>query len=100
MTVLAQVIAISDNDPSDFITYVFKSLDDSYPDKYIMCTRFPNWEHRLITLNEIGYLNIEHRRAGIDQWYDGNSLRYYSYNYIQFMRFIPKPNEITNEYVL
>lgn len=95
MTVLAKLVAKSE-DISGYITYVFKCLE---LDEYVMCTRFPNWDHRVIKIGEIGYLNFYEIRAGIDQWFDGEKMVPYRYNNIQFDRFIEK-KEDNNEFTI
>lgn len=92
MTVLACLVA-KESDTAGYTTYVFECLEDfmfQYS-KYIMCTRFPNWDHRNIDLGEVGYLNFMEIRAGIDKWYDGSKMVPYNYNNVQFLKFIEKP---------
>lgn len=64
-----------------------------------MCVQFPNWEHRPLRLGEIGFLEYKEIRAGIDTWFDGSKMIPYNYNNIQFIKFIPKPEEETVCYV-
>lgn len=101
MTVLAQLVA-EHNDSLDYVTYVFKCLEDDVAilSRYIMCIRYPNWDHRRIELEEVGYLTFEEIRAGVDKWYDGENMIPYKYNTIQFINFIEKPNSISHEYVI
>lgn len=91
MTVLCKLIA-KEEDFQKYITYVFENLEEDVikETRYVMCIRYPNWEHRDIELGEIGYLNFIEIRAGIDQWFDGNKMVYYNYNNIQFIKFIAK----------
>lgn len=92
MTILAKLLA-KESDALGYITYVFECLDEEVrkETKYIMCTQFRNWDHRVIELEEIGYLEIFEIRAGIDKWFDGHSMIPYNYNMIQFIKFIAKP---------
>lgn len=99
MTVLAQLVA-SSTDNCGYITYVFKCLEDNVESNYIMCTRYPNWDHRSLKLGEEGFLTYEEIRAGVDTWYDGNSMKPYKYNSIQFLKFIEKPESLNHEYVM
>jgi len=101
MTVLAQLVASSE-DNLGYITYVFKCLEDDVASisRYIMCIRYPNWNHKYIILKEIGYLTVEEIRAGIDTWYDGNKMIPYRYNTVQFLKFISKPEETSHEYIM
>lgn len=100
-TILAQLIATYNNGLG-YITYVFKCLDEEIASKsrYIMCVRYPNWDHREITLGEIGFLNYLEVTAGIDTWYNGEEQVPYKYTNIQFIKFIKKPKEIDTEYVM
>lgn len=101
MTVLAQLVA-EDRDIQSYTTYVFKCLEDDVAaiSKYIMCVRYPNWQHRKITLGEVGYLTFEEVRAGVDSWYDGKSMIPYKYDAVQFLKFVSKPEELSHEYVM
>ena len=56
-----------------------------------MCVRFPNWEHRTLSVGEIGYLNYKTIIAGVDKWFDGSTLKPYRYSMIQFIKFISRP---------
>lgn len=89
-------------DLSDYITYIFINVDDdrSKKDKYLMCTRFPNWESDSIKIGDIGYVYYEERRAGIDEWFDGSTFIKYRYDMIQFIKFIPEPKESDKEIFL
>ena len=99
MVALVKLVA-DEHNPLDYTTYVFECLEDEMrkETKYILCTRFPNWDHRALKLGEIGYLEFEEIRAGMDKWFDGNTMVPYRYNMIQFIRFITKPEETDEEY--
>lgn len=94
MTTLAKLVASGD-DSLGYITYVFELLDMDerirLGTKYIMTTQFPNWDHRKINIDEIGYVTFFEIKAGIDRWYDGDKMIPYRYNMIQFIKFIEKP---------
>lgn len=102
-TTLGRLIA-KESDTCGYTTYVFKILDKSERErlksKYIMCVRFPNWEHRELSIGDVGYLNYKVITAGVDQWYDGNSLKFYRYNMVQFIKFISKPTSKKHLYTL
>lgn len=101
MTVLARLVA-SEEDTLGYVTYVFECLDKEMikETRYIMCTRFPNWEHRKISLGEVGYLNFFEVQAGIDKWFDGSKMIPYRYNGIHFVRFIKKPVPRDHKYIM
>ena len=69
MTILAKLLA-SEEDTLGYITYVFECLDEDIikETKYIMCVRYPNWDHRKIEIGEVGFLNFLEIRAGMDKW--------------------------------
>ena len=92
ITVKTKVLAIEE-DPFGYLTYVFEI--DKRPIEYLMCTQFPNWDHRPLSLGEEGYLSYQENKAGIDKWFDGNGFRIYNYDTTQFIKFIslPKTNE-------
>ncbi len=85
-----------------YITYVFENLEEYMikETKYIMCIRYPNWEHKDLELEEVGYLQFEEIRAGIDKWFDGEKMIPYRYNAIQFIKFVDKPEEKDYKYVM
>lgn len=99
MVVLAKLVA-KQEDSMGYVTYVFECLDEEVikETKYIMCTRFPNWDHRKIELDEIGYLNFFEIQAGIDKWFDGTKMIPYNYSNIQFIKFIAKKDQ--NKYII
>lgn len=100
MTILCRLVA-KEEDPLGYITYVFECLDETVRDsKYVMCTRYPNWDHKAIELGETGYLNFVEIVAGIDKWYDGNSMIPYKYNGVQFIKFISKPRVKNYKYTM
>ena len=86
MTVLAKLLA-SEEDALGYITYVFECLDEDVikETRYIMCTRYPNWDHRKIEIGEVGFLNFFEVKAGVDKFVP------YRYSNIQFMKFVEKP---------
>ena len=100
-TVLAKLVA-KESDTLDYTTYVFECLDSDVVkySKYIMCTRYPNWDHRNIELDEIGYLNFMEIKAGVDTWFDGSKMIPYLYNGIQFIKFVHKPESKNYSYIM
>lgn len=100
MVALVKLIA-SETDSLGYITYVFQRLEDcALSSKYIMCVRFPNWDHKKLKLGDIGFLHYEEIRAGVDKWYDGKEMIPYKYNTIQFIKFIYKPEDEERKYVM
>lgn len=101
MIALVELVAQAD-DLMGYTTYVFKCLEDYMIEQspYIMCTRFPNWEHRPIQLGEIGYLNCIEIRAGVDKWFNGKEFIFYNYDNVQFIKFIRKIDKNDEEYLM
>lgn len=103
LTTLVKLVAKT-RDLLGYNTYVFEILEKEeitrLNSKYIMCTRFPNWEHKNIDLEEVGYLNFTELRAGIDEWFDGQKMVPYKYNNIQFLKFVNKPENKRYEYIM
>ena len=81
-----------ETDSLGYTTYVFFILeaDDRkrLNSNYIMCTRWPHWDHRSIKIYEEGYVSVTEVRAGIDEWFDGVGFVKYRYSTTQFDRFV------------
>lgn len=96
MTVLAELVA-KEEDLMGYVNYVFEILEkdeiNRLGTKYVLCTRYPNWNHGKIELKEVGYLDFTEIQAGVDKWFDGEKMIPYYYNGIQFNKFIPKPKD-------
>lgn len=103
MVLKAKLVA-KDEVLNGYSTYVFECLDKEIRQetKYCMCTRFPNWDAARINIGDEGFLHVEERQAGKDQWYDQQSQQWYSFNYdmIQFIRFIELPKQKDHEYIM
>ena len=99
MTILAQLVA-KETDCFGYTIYVFKCLEEVKDTQYIMCTRYPNWNHRTIQIGEVGYLNFIEIQAGIDKWFNGNEMIPYNYDNIQFIKFIEKPEKTDNKFIM
>ena len=98
-TVLAKLVAQECD--CGYTTYVFRKLEETDEEKkYIMCIRYPNWNHRELKLGDIGFLYYTEVEAGIDTWYDGTKMVPYKYNAIQFLKFIDLPETSDKEYVM
>lgn len=88
--VLAKLVALRE-DLGGYIVYVFDIQEGKLPyDKYLMCTRFPNWESPLIQLDDVGYVKYREVEAGVDKWYDGETFISYKYTGVHFIDFVPK----------
>ena len=84
-----------------YTTYVFRNLEETRWDiKYKMVTRCPNWNHRVIQIGEEGYLTYDDYEAGKSQWFDGKDFHFYRYTMSQFIKFIEKPKQKIDEYIM
>lgn len=100
MIALVKLIA-SETDNLGYITYVFERLEDCMASsKYIMCIRYPNWDHKKLRIGDVGFVHCEEIRAGVDKWYDGTKMVPYNYNTVQFIKFVYKPEEEDHKYVM
>lgn len=84
-------------DSLDYTTYVFEIIDSNEIQRlgyrYIMCTRWPNWDHRELLNGEEGYLNYSIIIAGQDAWFNGEGYTPYKTSVYQFNKFIAKQPE-------
>lgn len=102
ITVHAQLIGV-EKDIMNYITYVFKNLDSApFGHNYIMCTRFPNWQHGALELNDSGYLTYMEVVAGKDTWYDKTTGQDIPYNYsnLVFIKFVSDKIDTSKEIIL
>lgn len=76
-----------------YVIYVFQNMNYTSPmDKYVMCTRLPNWNTEIIKVGDVGFLNFKEILAGSDSWYNADTKEYipYKYSNIYFINFIPE----------
>jgi hypothetical protein len=89
-------------DICNYITYVFKLCDEEeiefLDSKYVMCVRYPNWDHRMLDKGEVGYLTYNIVIAGIDTW--GQACTPYKYSAIQFVKFVDKKDENEKDLII
>ena len=91
----AKLLAIKDG---VYTIYVFK---DNINNKYIMCTRLPNWQVQEINIGDEGYLQYQEIKAG-DEYYDISIEKNKKYNYsnIYFNNFVKKSEKINKEEII
>lgn len=87
-------------EPLGYVTYVFENLEDEGIYKYIMCVRFPNWDHSILNIGDTGFVQYKEIRAGMDKWFDGEKMVPYNYNTVQFLKFVPKPEDTDSKYIM
>lgn len=93
-TIFCKVLEVLHN-PMGYVDYVVESLDPIQEKflitKYLIVTKFPNWDHRELNKGEEGFLKYKEITPGIDKWYDGkNWIDYKSFEGWQFLKFISK----------
>lgn len=101
LTIKARLVA-SDSDGMGYTNYVFENLNfTGIDDQFILCVRFPNWNHANVNILDEGYVTVRFVEAGIDQWYDGREFNTYNYTNCIFMKFIEdKPPLNINNIIL
>jgi len=84
----------------DYCTYVFENLDYKDVDfKYIMCTKFPNWNTKEIKVGDIGYVLVRYITAG-DKYYNGQIFNTYNYTNVQFLKFVEEQTKETEDLIM
>lgn len=99
-TFYVKLNAIS-HDLNGYVYYVFENLDcQDHELKYLMCTRFPNWDQADFTINDRGYVNLKYVQEGVSQWYDGEKLNVYKNTHVIFLKFVKEPEKVSNNFVV
>lgn len=97
ITILAELVDYLE-DLGGYIIYVFKNLEPTdWTNRYIMCTRVPNWQSKFVKIHDVGYLMYQEVIAGKDKWYKNDKINYYNYSNIYFIEFIPKTDKPNSE---
>ena len=81
-------------EPGGYVVLVFLDLTS---EKYIMCTRLPNWETEIPDFNIPGFLQVREVISGKDSWYDGERNHYYKYTALYFWDFVKEKQKIDTE---
>ena len=83
---------------------MFELLDDcdieTWKYRHLTCVRYPNWQCRQLNIGDVGFVEVNIVKAGIDTWYDGIRQVPYKNSAKQFLRFIEKGEHETGEYTL
>jgi hypothetical protein len=88
-------------DIGGYITYVFENLEQTnIENKYIMCVQFPNWNQSVISIGDIGYVNVRYVKEGVSQWYDGEKMNVYKYTNVVFLKFVKEPEKVDKEFLI
>ena len=84
-------------DMFDYTTYAFQNCNTG---EYVLCTRFPNWEHPSIKIGEEGILQFKEVIAGEDKWFNGDSMIPYNYTGWHFIKFVPLQKKIDEDIIV
>ena len=90
-------------DIDGYTTLVFKNLEHTtWTNKYIMCTKVPNWDSPQMKINDTGYLTYKEVIAGVDKWFDEKLqiMKSYRYDSLYFIDFVPDNKKEKSDYVL
>lgn len=102
-TIYCQLIA-KEMDFCGYETYVFKCLESNIPfgHKYYMVTRLPNWQHRELDLNEVGFLSYKEVIAGKDCWFCPDTGEQIPYNYtnVYFIKFVKEVDNSKKDIII
>lgn len=100
VTIYAKLLA-KEHDLGGYTTYVFENLDNApFGHKYLMVTRWPNWQHSNIDIGEIGYVTYKEVIAGQDTWWDGTKFVPYNYTNIVFIKFVRKKSDTSQKDII
>lgn len=99
ITIPAKLIA-KQTDYAGYTTYVFENLGKDYEEHYIMCVRYPNWQHSVIDIGKEGFLTFSEIIAGIDKWFDGQKFIPFNYSGVVFIKFIEKKDEEQKKFII
>lgn len=96
----AQVQLLAKKD-GDYTLYVFKNLEDN-AQKYIMCTKCPNWTQDDLQLFQEGYLKYKTVIGYKDTWFDNKTMTemFYKYSANYFYEFIPITHVINGNQII
>ncbi len=92
ITIHGTLVALSE-DVGNYTVYVFENLDAvDEGNKYIMCTRLPNWNQADLVIGDTGYISFKEITAGLDKWYNERTQEMLDYRYSQvyFIKFVPE----------
>lgn len=76
-----------------YTLYVFQDMIDE--EKFIMCTKPPNFDRPPIQIGDVGYLTYDNVEAGTDYYNNSeNNYKKYKYNNKYFINFIKENNKL------
>lgn len=102
MITLKSEVVTKEYDIGGYVIYVFKNLDNNPPFgyKYIMITRWPNWNDKDPEIGEIGYITYKEVVAGVDTWFDGTKFVPYNYTNLVYIKFVKEKLDNSKEIIL
>jgi len=101
LTLKAKLVEYTE-DFGGYVNYIFQNLENtSWDNKYFMCVRYPNWDHRDLSIGDEGYLTMTLVEAGTE-YYEPKSgeRRIYNYTHNRFDKFILIQDRITDNKIV
>lgn len=101
LTIKAKLVEYVE-DFGGYISYVFQNLEsDRWDNKYMLCIRYPNWDHPDIPLDKEGYLTFTTIYCG-EKYYEPRTgeTKIYTYTHNRFDKFILIQDRITDEKII
>lgn len=99
-TILAKICLIRNE--GNYILYIVENLNyNSWDNQYLLCVRYPNWEHRTLKEGETGYLTYTTIKSG--EAYLSNitgNIEYYKHSHIRFDKFIEIKNNLEDNTII
>ena len=101
-TIKCQLVAIQEG---QYTVYVFDNLNHTLSsiDKYIMCTKLPNWQYNTpLNIGDVGYLQYEYAEAGTLYYDHSNNThvpyKYSNFYFLTFIKETPLRDETNKDY--
>ncbi len=100
VTIYGKLLAKT-HDIGGYTTYVFQNLDSApFGHKYVMLTRWPNWQCSNIDVGEIGYVTYKEVIAGKDTWWNGSDFIPYNFTNLVFIKFVRKKDTSKKDIII
>lgn len=84
-----------------YITYIFENLEStSWTNKYILVTRYPNWEDSFPNIGDVGYITYSEIICG-EEYFNTRTQKYEKYQstHFRYDKFLIE-QKIDNNYVM
>lgn len=82
----------------EYTMYVFQNIETQ---KYIMCTRLPNWQVPEVNIGDIGFLEYQIVKAGESYYNPGTEISVlYKYSNVYFINFVLRNKILNNNEII